>query len=60
MEKKFNKTSFNELEKVVLSAKISENLEGKKVSLEEMLDSIERNEIKLTKEEMKELKKRFS
>ena len=60
MEKKFIKVSSNELEKILLSAEIAENLSGRKVSLKEILNSIEKNNIKLTEEEMNELKKEFS
>ena len=50
MEKKFIKVSSNELEKILLSAEIAENLSGRKVSLKEILNSIEKNNIKLSEE----------
>ncbi len=60
MEKKFIKVPSGELEKILLTARLAENLSGKKVSLREILDSLEKNEIKLTEEEIKELEKEFS
>ena len=60
MEKKFIKVPSGELEKILLTARLVENLSGKKVSLREILDSLEKYKIKLTEEEIKELEKEFS
>lgn len=59
MEKKFIKVPSGELENS-FNSEISWKFVRQKVSLREILDSLEKYKIKLTEEEIKELEKEFS
>jgi len=60
MNKKFVKVPSSSLEKIMLSAKLTESISGTKTTLKEILDSIEKHDIKLNEEEIKEIEKEFS